>query len=504
MKLTAFPRLILLFVCALMWTVILAGCSGNSTDSEEWLQNFQLPDPADFSGQDRVTAFTQAHQKLSREYAFTQWKGICWNQLYQKYLPQVREGAAADDPQAYLVALRSYISELNDGHASLPRSVQNGALLDSVISLQSGGGYGLGLAELEDGTVIAAKIAPGSPAAAAGIIAGARILTWGQMPIGGAIDTLRSGELIASVFTATDVHKRLEKLRLLTRAPVGTQVEVGYLNPGASSVQQALLTATDDHLAGLSLLNFAPAPTPEDESAILYSKILPSGYGYIRLTAMADLNNLQEYPDFIRIRFLQILDGFNQAGVPGLVFDIRGNHGGFDSMAADLCGTFSNTPSFFEMTEFFDKRTNSFLRFTLNDRTGEIVNALMITAQTTRFLRPVVAIVNPLTISSGEGLARCVNELDRGGVVGFYGTRGSFGLAGGAITLPDNLAIHYPFGRSLNEQGIVQIDSRHGQGGVLPKFRIPRTFDNVMAYAGGQDVELQYAVEVLTQLATQP
>jgi hypothetical protein len=88
-------------------------------------------------------------------------------------------------------------------------------------------------------------------------------------------------------------------------------------------------------------------------------------------------------------------------------------------------------------------------------------------------------------------------------LAGFYGTRGSFGLAGGEIALPDGLVIHYPFGRSVTAQGVVQIDSRRGQGGILPKFRVPRTFDKVMAYAAGQDVELSYAVDMLTQLVNQ-
>jgi hypothetical protein len=162
--------------------------------------------------------------------------------------------------------------------------------------------------------------------------------------------------------------------------------------------------------------------------------------------------------------------------VPGLVLDIRGNHGGYDTLAANLCGTFASTPSFHESTEFYDKRTNSFLRFTLNGQTGELVDALMITPQATRFQSPVVALVNPNTISSGEGLARCVNQLDRGGVVGFYGTRGSFAEAGGAITLPNNLVIHYPYGRSVDAHGVVQVDSRHGRGGIVPKYRVWRNW----------------------------
>ena len=65
------------------------------------------------------------------------------------------------------------------------------------------------------------------------------------------------------------------------------------------------------------------------------------------------------------------------------------------------------------------------------------------------------------------------------------------------FTLPDALSIHYPYGRSVDVNGIVQIDSRNGVGGILPKVRVPRTFDNVMAFARGEDVELRYALDYL-------
>jgi carboxyl-terminal processing protease len=483
-----------------LWLALLAGCGRAGMSPDEWRDSFQMPDPADFSTQNRVAAFQQAHAKLSAEYAFTDWKQISWDALYAKYLPPVTLASANNDPQAYLIALHGYLSELQDGHAALPRTIQNAALFDAVIASQSGGGYGLGLAELDDGTILAAQVATPSPAATAGIASGASILHWGGAPIGNAINTTDPGQLLAAAATATTAHQRLERLRLMTRAPVGTTVEVEFQNPGAATSQTALLTAVDDGLAWLSLVEFAPLPTAADEQAIISAKVLPSGYGYIRLTVLADLNNLQNYPDFIRTKFLSAINQFQQAGVPGLVLDIRGNHGGYDSLAAALCGAFYRTTAFYESTAIYDKRDGYFLPITIDDQTGELVDALRITPQAAYFSGPVVAIVNLRTISSGEGLALCVNALDRGAVVGFYGTRGSFGLAGGAITLPDNIVLHYPFGRSLDAHGVIQVDSRQGQGGVQPKFRVPKTYDNVMAYAGGDDVELSYAINVLTQL----
>jgi carboxyl-terminal processing protease len=84
--------------------------------------------------------------------------------------------------------------------------------------------------------------------------------------------------------------------------------------------------------------------------------------------------------------------------------------------------------------------------------------------------------------------------------MGFHGTNGSFGMVGGEIALPGGYTIGYPFGRSVDRYGVVQIDSRNGIGGVAPDERVPMTLANALAYAGGVDVELQYAVDYLDGL----
>src|ERR1035437_1142371 len=124
--------------------LLLAGCSSSQTDPRE---GFTLPDAADFSGLDRVAAFTAAHQKFSREYALTEWKGVDWDALYRRHLPKIQQAAAVNDSTAYYLALHGYVFEVDDGHISIPTSIANAAIINSLGMQQSGGGYGLGLAE---------------------------------------------------------------------------------------------------------------------------------------------------------------------------------------------------------------------------------------------------------------------------------------------------------------------------------------------------------------------
>lgn len=91
----------------------------------------------------------------------------------------------------------------------------------------------------------------------------------------------------------------------------------------------------------------------------------------------------------------------------------------------------------------------------------------------------------------------CISQLPNGRVIGFHGTNGSFGMTGGEIKMPGGYTIGYPYGRSVDENGVIQLDSRNGIGGVAPNPRVPKTLENVLAFAAGTDVELQYAIEHL-------
>ena len=51
--------------------------------------------------------------------------------------------------------------------------------------------------------------------------------------------------------------------------------------------------------------------------------------------------------------------------------------------------------------------------------------------------------------------------------------------------MPGGILIGYPFGRSVDRDGRIQLDSRGGVGGVAPDVRVPRTLENVLAFAAG-------------------
>jgi len=468
-------------------------------------QLFSYPDPADYSALSWSEAFTAAHAKLSREYAFGDWKGVGWQALSERFLPRIVLAQAAGDERAYYLALHEYLCSIPDGHLSL--GADDKSKVTAIAQDLAGGGFGLALAELDDQRVVASAVIPGGPADDAGVTAGAEIVSWGGLAARTAIGGIDIGAVPYKSLTAavggenpkaTRESRRLEQARLLPRGPVGASIQVVFRNPGDADSQTATLIAVDDAGASLSLVNFASRP---EFSSRVDHRVLPDGYGYVLVRMEYDPSNPGGYPTQVFEQFQEAMTSFVAAGVPGAILDLRGNYGGSDQLAADMCGFFSTTPAFYEKTEYYDKRTGEFLPITLAETGPEpIVDQISIEPQTPFYGGPVVVLVNPSTTSSGEDPPACISRLPNGTVMGFHGTNGSFGMVGGEIALPGGYTIGYPFGRSVDRYGVVQIDSRNGIGGVAPDERVPMTLANVLAYAGGVDVELQYAVDYLDGL----
>ena len=59
-----------------------------------------------------------------------------------------------------------------------------------------------------------------------------------------------------------------------------------------------------------------------------------------------------------------------------------------------------------------------------------------------------------------EGVALGIKGLPNGRVVGLEGANGSFGMAGDAALMPGDFEVDRPYGQSLDEHEVAEIDSR--------------------------------------------
>jgi carboxyl-terminal processing protease len=472
-------------------TSLLAGCAPAGDPGA----GFAGPEAADFSQLSWSAAFQKLNDKLAREYAFTDWKGFDWAARYAAYRPRIAQAEAAGDRKAYYLALREYVFALEDGHASF-----SGDDLGLTQALY-GGGFGLILARLDDGRVAVTWLKEGGPAATAGIRPGAEITAWDGKPV---LQALAGTSALFGDIAPTRARLEHEKLRFLARAPVGAERKVAYRNPGEKEAG-AVLKAADDKLETLrrtdlgSLL--ARGIVPE---RVIEAKMLPGNVGYISIFGEFDLPPAMKgdhTPTLVQFR--AAVEDFIGRGVKGIILDVRGNTGGSDAMSAAFLGSFYQARTLYERQTWFNALTGK-LEYRLQDEATDRYlagdGALYIEPQAKQFTGPVIALVDNGCVSSGEGVAMGVGNLNNGRVVGFQGTRGAFGMVGDRVVMPGGYVIGFPWGQSLDRSGTVQLDSRYGAGGVMPNMRVPLTLENAVRAANGQDMPLEYALQAVSEM----
>lgn len=175
---------------------------------------------------------------------------------------------------------------------------------------------------------------------------------------------------------------------------------------------------------------------------------------------------------------------------PGIVLDLRYNNGGDDNLASCLAGWFVDEPVFYEYTTTYDPGTGEFVT----------VSEAWTSPRPERYSGPVAVLVSPDTISSGEGVPMIFSNTGRGKIISWYGTNGAFGMNNPQAVMPLDMYIMFPDGASLDKNGEIQVDSDAGlSGGISPDIRVPLNRDTVERAMNGEDVQLSYALQWLSE-----
>ncbi len=458
----------------------------------------QASQAADYSGLTWTQAFDQMYQQLTREYAFTEWKQIDWNSLYSQYAPKILAAQQVDDFTEYYIALREFLTEIPDGHVS----VNN---LPEIDNLYVGGGFGFSASRLSNGSLIAAWVDGFGPAYASGMRTGAVLTAWNGEPVA---DALAHVSTIYAGPSATTENLELKQAQYLTRAPVGTEVEVAFVNSGDAAPKTVTLTAFDD--GGSSLSKSYPSSVLSDKirsmylglddpnpvpNAMVETKTLENNIMYIKIWGEldADLQGTGTAPSTLSEFQAAVQQAVDQKAA-AMIVDIRNNLGGFDEMSAAILGSFYGERTLYEQLSMYDEKTGQFLRPETESESGTLY---IEPVQPCSYSGLVLCLINQKCVSSGEGIAMGIRNLPNGATIGFYGTSGSFGLAGAEIAMPGGLTVHYPYGQSLDADGQIQIDSRNGIGGISPSIRVEMTEESATRVASGVDVELEAAINYI-------
>jgi len=459
-----------------------------------------------------TAAFDSLHSKLSTNYAFTDWKKINWNTLYNEFKPRIADAETNNDSSVFIMALKEYTFRIPDGHVGFstglrvnldPRGNRKTnwvALEKKLRDQQIGGSFGFTLIKLDDGRFVVRLSTAGSPSDLAGIKFGAEIIEINDKPVTDAVNS--TSVIWAEQIPATKETRQLLQCRLIGRAPVGTIIKIKFKNRGELNPATKFITAVNDNYETYDHTSMLPIKSPE----ISYKILQPGGYGYLEITSCIP-------PVSIISDYMTAFYNLVSSNIKGLVLDLRINTGGQDCFAAAVAGCFYSDTTFYEYWSLYDPATGTFQRSKeilnhLNFQTMSLFKptkytpgSIFVEPPSLTFKGPVVVMVSPQDVSSGEGIAMALKKLPQCKVVSFYGSHGSFGITAPEMELmspQDSLEISYPNGRSLDVYNKIQVDSDGEIGGVIPDIRPPLndyTIDKM--YLHGIDAELEYAVKEL-------
>ncbi len=456
-----------------------------------------------------VAAYDNMHLQFSRSYPFGKWKGIQWNALDSGIRPKIVTSGETSDTMAFYKGLREYVAAIPDGHVLLKGWADRKA---KAMYQQVGGSYGFVLTKLDDGRIIVVVANPGSPATIAGVCFGAEILEINDHSVQEAMDTV--SVLWAETNPATLECKQMNQYRFIGRAPVGCSIKLKFKNRGADDPVTVTLIAVDDNYDTYNQTSMSPVES--NPGPVVSSRIIePEEYGYIKLT-------MEHGDDSAAVKqiyngFRNAIEGFNTQGVHGLILDMRVNAGGDDALSAAFSGFFYQDTVLYEYQTWYNPANDSIeiwpesiSHFKPGTAEGYINpkyphGSLFIEPQGLRFTKPVMVLVSPRNISSGEGIPMTLQRLPDCRVVGFHGTNGSFGMVEYKIYItppPDDLYLRYPYGQSLDKDLRIQLEGDLSMtGGVIPDIRVPLN-DTVidLLYVDSIDVELNYAIKELNKM----
>lgn len=424
----------------------------------------------DFTQKSYTEAFDAMLEKFRKEYAFTEFKKIDWDAREKEFRPRFEEAEKTKDAHAFALALRDFLWSIPDVHVGMDTSALNNDFAADIA-----GGIGLALGETGEGSIVARYVTPGGPADKAGIEFGAEIISMDGKPVG---DMVSAVVPWSSPFSNPEV-KRLQQLRYATRFRMEKgQVEVAFVNPGGAEETATLKIVSERD--SFSVTSFAAGEPPT--SLPVDFEILPSGYGYIKISSFLDNQILTIQAWEYAIQY------FNQNEVPGVILDMRHNGGGSPWLSNQMAAY------------FFDKETVTGKGSRYDEVTGEFFldpasDAVMIPPRgALQYKGPVVVMVGPACVSACEFFSYALTINDRSSVVGQYPTAGGGGGVE-AFLMPENTYVQFTVVREMDPDGNIHIEG----SGVVPDVRVPVTVESFQREQAGEDVILEAAIKVISQ-----
>ncbi len=420
----------------------------------------------DYSELSYTEAFDAMIDLMAHEYAFTEHKGIDWDAVSEEFRPRFEEAEENEDDFAYRLALQDLAFSIPDGH------IGTSAIDFDAFQLETAGGIGMAIRELDDGRVVANFILESGPADEAGIELGAEILEIDGRPIS---EVISENVPWSSPFS-TEHMLRLQQLRYVTRFPLETEVDILYQNPGdEEAVEVSLTSVAERDSFRFSSFN---AGLVGDELPVEY-EMRDDGLMYAKVFSFSD-NELLTIQLWERM-----IQTMNDSGATGLIIDMRQNGGGSGFLADQMAAYFFEEQLELGNSGYYDEDIDDFF---FDERTVDIMYP---PSEDQRYLGEIAVIIGPACLSACEFFSYDMALQDRATIVGHYPT-GGLGGSVEVFFMPDGEQFQFTIGRAVDADGKIHIEGT----GVIPTLDVPVTEETLLTE---DDVLLNAAIEHLLE-----
>lgn len=393
-------------------------------------------------GSEHIDSFDTAWATINEEFYDPEFEGVDWDGLRAEYRPLALE---AGDHGEFLLVVNEMLFQLGVSHTGvLP--AEDLEQLDPILTSPGWAGFDVRL--IGDDCVLT-EVEPGSPADVAGFRPGFVLASVSGESV---------EEIVADAPPVPPQHERgrrsaqTNQVRERLYGEPQTELQVTYRDDG-DEIEEATLVFASRGSSSEITPELPPAYTELTVSR------LEGGIGYIAFNVFL--------PDLLE----PISDAIEQmTDAPGLVIDLRGNHGGVFPVRKALVDQLVAEPDLIWTYRARDERVEVYA-----EPTGSVYGG------------PLVVIVDVLSASSAEEFAGALQAMGRAVIVGER-TAGRV-LVQRDAQLPNGDLMIYPYAQTTVSDGTV-LESR----GVIPGLPTPLSRDQLMA---GNDTPLQAAIDYI-------
>ena len=423
-----------------------------------------------FSDQGILESYNSLIDLLEDRYAYTELRGLDWEQIRAAHEQQVTAADAADDYPAYFLALTELARSIRDTHVDVTSSdVAVKTLTIREFTDRFSASVGARGAELDDGRFIVTYVVPGSPADDAGWQFGTEILSVDGQPIADHI-----GGLPLPRSVGTDEAARLAQGANALRFPEGSTITTEYLQAGGDGPETVELTT----VVGLEY------PSSAAPSDLISYRELDGGNWYVTWSQFSE-------PDYMLAVWRRLFANHLVAGASGLLIDLRGNRGG----NVELLYTMAS----YLFSEDAPASHGWIESYIYDDATNDLVKEFGLTAPIHApdpellFKGAVVVLVDEQSASAGEYFPQFLQYHDRAIIVGEHRSSGAGGYLE-RVGLPGS--IQFDFTKSRTFFAGTQEVNLEGKGVALD-IRVPITEENERKKSEGGDPVLEAGIQAL-------